>query len=608
MPQEVHQLTCSQCATSMDVSGIAAFSQVQCPHCGHLNIVPRLVAHFQLMNLLGEGGMGSVYSGYDLSLQRVIAVKLLKKELSRNEEFITNFIREAQATALVVHPNVVQVYTFGEDDGQYYLVMELMDNGSLDDLIMRQGRITEVEGLLIGAQIAAGLGAAHHQGLIHRDLKPGNILFNTQGQAKLVDFGLAIFSSQESVPGEIWGTPYYIAPEKLSGGQEDFRSDIYSLGATIFHALAGRPPFEGANATEIVTKHMRSQAVSIQAFAPHVSGETAFVINKMLAKNPYDRYGSYDELVQHLQYAHNQVEQRLKQPLSPKASQHVVIPTEQSSAWMMWSGAVFGLGLLIVLSLVAFNYKKIFATGQDKVQQAQQQAQQQAAQLLSGIDPALLESWQKANDFFVTSQFPEAREEFKTLQAGLAGKDNIPFKPWVPLQALATVFVDREEAKTSAAFIELGISGQTPIPSKISPANLTRDMARILMIPDRKLQEEQSFWAAQPGDIRKMGFFYTALREIGRNDYERATGWFKLASSITASEAWMNRMDDLSNQYLRDMASYEKAMALIQGAGDATKAAEAMAFLQTALREIHDPYFKDVLKLREEELKSRLPK
>jgi serine/threonine protein kinase len=219
----------------------------------------------------------------------------------------------------VNHPNVVKVLHFGRDHGQFYLAMELVEKGSLDDLMAIQKRIAEAQVLEVGTQIAMGLGAALELDLIHRDIKPGNILFKDAHTAKLVDFGLAIVMDEEaSVRGEIWGTPYYIAPEKLDNQPEDFRSDIYSLGGTMFHALAGRPPYEADSPSMVALKQLKSQQVSLQAFAPDVSSETAYVINRMMAKNPDERYQSYEELVGHLTYAREKLLERTRKPLQPK--------------------------------------------------------------------------------------------------------------------------------------------------------------------------------------------------------------------------------------------------------------------------------------------------
>jgi serine/threonine protein kinase len=245
--------------------------------------------------------MGSVYKAVDLNLNREVALKILKKECSANAEERAKLEEEARIIASINHPHVVKVFSFGEDQGQFYLAMELAEKGSLDDLMSLQQRLSEAQVLRVGIQIAEGLDAALEHNLIHRDIKPGNILFADPQTAKLVDFGLAaVINEIAHARGEIWGTPYYIAPEKLDNQPEDFRSDIYSLGGTLFHALAGRPPYEAETASTVALKQLMSQPVSLQTFAPDVSSETAYVINRMLTKDPAERYDQKAELIEHL--------------------------------------------------------------------------------------------------------------------------------------------------------------------------------------------------------------------------------------------------------------------------------------------------------------------
>ena len=300
--------TCPACGGAIDVSEELPFAQIYCPHCGEGLRARRIFNNFELVELIGEGGMGSVFKAYDHNLGRMVALKVLRREMSAREDERAKLEQEARITASVNHPHVVRVYSFGEADGQFYLAMELVEKGSLDDLMSVQDRVSEVQVLEIGMQIAQGLEAAAEKGLIHRDVKPGTILFADAHTTKIVDFGLArVLEDEAEARGEIWGTPYYIAPERLNYEAEDFRSDIYSLGGTLFHAISGRPPFEAESASLVALKQIKSQPVSLEAFAPDVAPETAYVINRMLEKNPADRYASYAELIEHLEFARAKV-------------------------------------------------------------------------------------------------------------------------------------------------------------------------------------------------------------------------------------------------------------------------------------------------------------
>lgn len=320
---------CPACAMLIDMSDVMPFSEVHCPNCGQKFHARKQFNNFTLLELLGEGGMGSVFKAIDTNLNRYVALKILKRECSANAEEREKLAKEARLTAAINHPHVVKVFDFGQDHGQFYLAMEFVEKGSLDDLMAIQRRIAEAQVLDVGIQIAQGLEAAMEVGLIHRDIKPANILFANAHTAKLVDFGLAIVMDEEAHShGEVWGTPYYVAPEKLDHQPEDFRSDMYSLGATLFHAVAGRPPYEAASASMVALKQLKSQPVSLQAFAPDVSSETSYVINRMMSKKPEDRYATYAELINHLEYARQKLLERTREPLHAK--QRVLMETEQT--------------------------------------------------------------------------------------------------------------------------------------------------------------------------------------------------------------------------------------------------------------------------------------
>jgi len=338
--------TCHTCGTLIDIEDQEPLTLVHCPSCGTGQRVRTHFDHFEIQEVLGAGGMGAVYRAWDTTLNRAVALKLLRREYSADPEFVAQFQREASITAQINHPHVVKVYSTGSDHGLLYIAMELVDKGSLDDLMTLQGRVAEAQVLEVGAQIARGLDAALQRGLIHRDVKPGNILFTDAHTSKIVDFGLASLQEHAgTVGGEVWGTPYYVAPEKLENPpREDFRSDLYSLGATLFHAIAGRPPFEAETASMVALKHLKSQVVSLQAFAPDVSSETAFVINKAVSKEPEERYQSYTEFAEHLDYARTQLLKRGAGAAQKRA--RVTMESEDDARTMSW--ITFGMVAVVV--------------------------------------------------------------------------------------------------------------------------------------------------------------------------------------------------------------------------------------------------------------------
>ncbi len=437
---------CPSCATLMDVTLQPPFAEIHCPSCGQRLRARKQFKNFRLTGILGEGGMGVVFKAVDCNLNRNVALKVLKREMSADAEAQAQLEEEARVTASINHPHVVKVFSFGEDHGQFYLAMELVEKGSLDHLMNIQRRVGEAQMLEVAIQIAQGLEAGFERELIHRDIKPGNILFVDAHTSKLVDFGLAIVADQAAqAKGEIWGTPYYIAPEKLDNQPEDYRSDIYSLGGTLFHALAGRPPYEAETASMVALKQLKSQPVSLQAFAPDISSETAYVVNRMLAKNPDDRYESYAELIEHLTYARNKLLERAQRPHQPKA--RVVMETRETKNLTAILSLVLLVAIVGIAALVYLFRDKIFPEQVVKAAQA-------TAAMYSEAE--LQAMFKNALELQVNRQFEEARTEFHNLRTSPGIKQ--PLKNWAMMnEGLASIMLgDREKAAETFAAIEKG--------------------------------------------------------------------------------------------------------------------------------------------------------
>ena len=304
MASEPTAQTCPGCGTTVDTTEAEPLARIACPKCGKKIRVERIFDHFVVVETLGVGGMGTVYKARDMQLDRFVALKLLHRDLGGEEEHKTRLQEEARIAAAVNHPYVIQVFDSGTDHGQFYVVMELVDHGSLDDLMALQPRLPEKRVLEIGIQVARGLRAAHRRGLIHRDVKPANILFVDEHAAKIGDFGLASTATQRwAIGGVVWGTPEYVAPERLNNDPEDFRSDIYSLGATLFHAIAGKPPIEVSTNSSTALVKLKQQPLDLQATVPDVSVATGEVLQRMIAADPAQRFSSYDDLVAELERA-----------------------------------------------------------------------------------------------------------------------------------------------------------------------------------------------------------------------------------------------------------------------------------------------------------------
>ena len=335
----VEKIACRKCGAHLDVSRMASFSSVVCPQCGLKQMVPALLGQFLLLELLGAGGMGAVYKALDQALGRYVAIKVMKRAMGTDPQFVENFLREARAAAAINHRNVVQIYSCGQEKGQPYIVMEMISGGRLDEQISKGDPLDEVRVLEIGIGVAEGLKAAQDMGLIHGDIKPANILFDKEHTPKVADFGLARFIAWQQNRGEVWGTPYYIAPEKARGQKEDHRSDIYSLGATLYHALGAKPPFDGQTATDVVLARLKNPAVSIRVVRPSLQPETADVIGRMLEADPFMRYPTYPSLLTDLREAHRLAKQE----------SGGVRRKEKKTSLAPVIGLVAGLALLIII-------------------------------------------------------------------------------------------------------------------------------------------------------------------------------------------------------------------------------------------------------------------
>lgn len=298
----VDSFKCSECGAQVEAKGLPSFSDSVCPGCGTHAPVPARLSNFLLLKLMGMGGMGGVYYARDEQLGRFVAIKVMLQSLGDDPAFIETFRREAQAVAKLNHPNIAQIYSFGQEKGQPYIVMELVSGERVDAMMETGGGIPPALTMRIGLEIAQGLSAADEAGLVHGDIKPENILLDTKGNAKLVDFGLATVAHQAAGEG-IWGTPYYIAPEKIRRQKVDARSDIYSLGATLYHMLTGKPPFEGRTPVEVVKIRLEVPPPDPCKIKPKLPEIISTTITRMLAVERNERYPNYLSLISDLRKA-----------------------------------------------------------------------------------------------------------------------------------------------------------------------------------------------------------------------------------------------------------------------------------------------------------------
>ncbi len=283
--------------------------------------IPIAIAHYKVVRSLGEGGMGRVLKCLDTTLGRYVALKILAPRLSRDANFIARFQREARAVAKLRHPNIVQVYSIAEEAGLHYFTMEYVEGEGLDRLLERRGRLPEGEAVRIACDVAKALAAAHQQGILHRDVKPGNVLLDSTGRVMLSDFGLAKVSFEQSFkvsagaiekgaatsglgqtdPGRIMGTPFYMAPEVILGRDPTPAADVYAVGVMLYEMLTGSVPFRGSTPTEVFKAHVDSLPAPIAETVPGVTLDTARVVYRALEKDPGTRPGDASALAKDLE-------------------------------------------------------------------------------------------------------------------------------------------------------------------------------------------------------------------------------------------------------------------------------------------------------------------
>jgi uncharacterized RDD family membrane protein YckC/tRNA A-37 threonylcarbamoyl transferase component Bud32 len=268
-------------------------------------MIGKRLRHFEVTRLLGKGGMGAVYLGQDVSLGRPVALKVLDAELGRDPDVVARFEREARAQARLRHPNVAQIHFIGEEDGLHFFAMERLVGPSLD-VVLARGKLPYDEAILHTLAAARGLRAALAEGFVHRDVKPSNLMLDPDSRIKILDFGLVKSmrgDAELTRDGAIIGSPLYMAPEQGRAEEVDHRADIYSLGCALYHMLTGRPPFQAPSPVGIITMHVTDKPTPVRQLAPDVPEALQKIVEKMMAKQPKDRFADYDALIAALEAA-----------------------------------------------------------------------------------------------------------------------------------------------------------------------------------------------------------------------------------------------------------------------------------------------------------------
>ena len=560
---------CPNCGQGVDATSAEPFATLTCPACQQSVRVRRTFNHFEIVREIGVGGMSRVFEAEDTALGRRVALKILNRECSQDAVRLSQFEREARLTANFSHPHIVKVYSVGRDQGYLYIAMEHVPQGSLDERIRSTGAQPEEATLALAIQLVQGLRAAHAAGLIHRDIKPGNILFAEDGGAKIVDFGLALVQGRDvDESTEMWATPFYVPPEKLDGEPDTYRGDMYSLGASLFHALAGKPPCTKDTGSIEELRRIKSFPVHLRPVAPKVSEETCAIIDRLLGRKPEHRYRTYDDLIEHFDFAQKRLASRPTRKLSKRVE------------WWHRHGPRLGAAAAVVLGLVL---GAIFLSNQP-------------AEINSRPDRAELAATPDQPEQSTTARFLEARAALmasdsakaRTLfeEIGRSSGTQSPTRQWAWFNAgiAALLAGDLEGARTEFAAISL--EGW-----QVAPED--RDLAAFFSAAESVLGNPGPLPEAAASRFENSPFQIAAWLPLGLRSWEegkidRATRFFESFRNNAPPPAlnWLQEYSALIKPHVADieagrpMPALDADVPLAEAKSVGEKAAKVIASLR----------------------------
>lgn len=401
-------INCPHCQKPMDVSTLAPFSNAVCPFCEGCTRVNATMGNYVIINKLGIGGMSVVYRAEDKMLNRVVALKVLNETYANNEDRVLAFEKEAKVMAKVSHEHLVKIYGVGREYGRFYIAMELVDGMDMETRINSEGAFDEKECLDYMIQTVQGLEAAWDAGLIHRDIKPANILVDQDDHVKIVDFGLALLQDERQMEEEVWVTPYYAAPETLLRSEEDFRTDMYALGATMYHMLLGKPPLAKLPESSNELLEMKKQIAPIEELAPDLQYVTSLVVNKLLSFNREDRFDSYTELLEALRVAYADILTEGKLSPEERAFQRASLirryKRKKFAVYYYVGGGIIALLLLLLAGSFYFHKEEPVAVAPPSVTDKVPDRGKSAIEIRQDISREYL----KARDYLKEGKFHEA--------------------------------------------------------------------------------------------------------------------------------------------------------------------------------------------------------
>lgn len=543
-------ITCFACAAPMNVADVAPYSRVICPGCRTENRVKKHFGPYTLIRRHAIGGMSSVFVAKDEALDREVALKILSEEYSKDEKRITAFEEEARLTASFSHPNVVRVLTTGKAFGRFYIAMEFVPGGHFEHQIRMKGKIPEAELLPLAIQVAEGLKGAHSAGLIHRDVKPGNILLDSEGNAKIVDFGLALVTKGGKAKAtEIWATPYYVPPETIEGGSEDFRSDIYAFGATLYHALAGIPPCDEESMATDVLRQAKKKILPLKKAAPFLLDETCAVVDRAMAYESIKRFGCYDDMLAALQTASIAA-------IGDKTKDHAgVTPADRRAELRRRKhrGAFLAIGALVLIAgITTFTLLNSNAPKTDKMTHRTVSLNKDDD---GGVETSqgIAIRYRNARNAMAGGDFDKAGLAFSALLKD--PKVQEPTRTWAGLEAVVAALMDgqgdlaKQHAAAANEHLASGLAGADPgFAIGVQPVLST--MSKLPFFRFEKME------LGDAGMERFMGFFLAGLKNWEQGGLEQSRPFFEkiAAAPALSGDSVLAWYQEVSRKYLKDLA------------------------------------------------------
>ena len=543
---------CHACGSAMDVAQVGPYTNVVCPQCGKHTRVKREFGPYTLLRRYALGGMSVVFLARDNELDREVALKILNETFSADEKRIAAFEQEARLTASISHPHVVRLFTTGRAFGHFYIAMEFVPGGHYERKI-RDGALPEKDTLGIAMQVAEGLRSAHAAGLIHRDIKPGNILFDESGNAKIVDFGLALVLHGGSAKAEeLWATPYYVPPEAIEGRDEDFRSDIYAFGATFYHALAGKPPCSEETMSTPKLREAKQKVVPLSLAAPWLGAETCSLIDKAMAYEPGDRFQSYEELIDALELAMRRAKAGAgrSETANPKSRRRT------RSAMGEKSGLL--LSVLVFFAVVVVGGWWLTREGADKNAGGDTHPAKTGAKTNSGRRPTTSGDEIRIGTIYQSARKALGARRFLSAEKQFSGLLNDPHTPEPTatssgIESAIAALLDGRSGGARVRVSRVVFHMAKPGVDSDAEARLLGAAARKFgrldpVPPDGKKLET-------PGEILRAMLF--GLKDWEQGSMKDAVGWFRKVAALPGDNEWAAVYQKFANDYLADFKVVE---------------------------------------------------